>query len=183
MESVRPFSQCLKISQSPRHADPLLLSTSLSVLCARNATVPRNMIATSTAGATCERTCLRRHVVHETITCLNCSMKNHRLAILFIAALDASGVKVLRVDQPVCDNALALFRRSAANRFSFTDCTSFVLMHNEDVSICAGFDQHFVKQGFALMPQSRVGIGSRQHQERDMVPILCWEANVGPGEI
>jgi len=92
-------------------------------------------------------------VVHETVTYLNCSLKNHRLALLFLDALDASSIVVIEVDQPMCQSALALLRRSSANRFSFTDCTSFIIMHKENLSTCAGFDQHFLKQGFSLTPR------------------------------
>ncbi len=91
-------------------------------------------------------------ILYETITYLNCSLKNHRLALQFLDALDTSGISVLTVDPTICSDALALFRQSPASRFSFTDCTSFALMHQANIAVCAGFDLHFSHQGFSLTP-------------------------------
>ena len=45
-----------------------------------------------------------------------------------------------------------LFVRRSEKRWSFTDCTSFVLMDNLDLRKALAFDRNFVEAGFAMIP-------------------------------
>lgn len=87
-------------------------------------------------------------VVYETISYLNCSAKAHHVAIAFLDFLNESGVPVRTVDNTAKQEALELFRQYADKAFSFTDCTSFVLMRREGITQYAGFDDHFKAMGF-----------------------------------
>jgi len=87
-------------------------------------------------------------VVFETITYLNCSLKQHDLAVRFLESIHSSGMIIMPLDSNVRDNAIAIFKQYADKPFSFTDCTSFELMRREDIQLCAGFDKHFQQMGF-----------------------------------
>ena len=87
-------------------------------------------------------------VVFETITYLNCSLKQHDLAVRFLESIHSSGMVIMPIDSNVRDNAMAIFKQYTDKPFSFTDCTSFELMRREDIQLCAGFDKHFQQMGF-----------------------------------
>ena len=45
-----------------------------------------------------------------------------------------------------------LFEQRPDNSYSFTDCTSFVLMSRENIGTAAALDQHFSQEGFVVVP-------------------------------
>jgi predicted nucleic acid-binding protein len=48
--------------------------------------------------------------------------------------------------------AWSLFEKRADKAYSFTDCTSFVLMRREKIAIAVALDEHFSQEGFAVVP-------------------------------
>ena len=60
--------------------------------------------------------------------------------------------KIERVSESVWNEAWALFREYDDKDFSFTDCTSFVVMGQPKLSDVFGFDHHFEQIGFRLWP-------------------------------
>lgn len=87
-------------------------------------------------------------IVFETITYLNCSLKRHDLAILFLDKLPVSPVEVVVVDDQIKTEALKIFRKYSDKHFSITDCTSFLVMIQNSIRKFAGFDDHFKYMGF-----------------------------------
>jgi predicted nucleic acid-binding protein len=94
------------------------------------------------------RLCISDFVIYETITYLNCSLKNHRLALKFLAKMEDTGIRVLEADPGVRKEAMRLFGLYDDKPLSFTDCTSFVLMTNAAMRYYVGFDDHFSQMGF-----------------------------------
>jgi len=86
-------------------------------------------------------------VFYETITYLNCSIKRHDLAVRFIESIDNAGFRVFEVDGAVKAEAIELFVKYSDKEFSFTDCTTFVLMRREGIREYFGFDDHFSQMG------------------------------------
>lgn len=62
-------------------------------------------------------------------------------------------VTTLWVDTAVTQEALQIFRQYSDQRFSFTDCTSFVLMKLHSITEAFSFDSHFEVVGFIRQPQ------------------------------
>ena len=56
------------------------------------------------------------------------------------------------VEPPVFDAAWSLFLDRADKAWSFTDCTSFVLMENLGSRKALAFDANFRQAGFATFP-------------------------------
>ena len=61
---------------------------------------------------------------------------------------DALHKEALALKQRVLD-IWSLFKRFADKEFSFTDCTSFVLMRRLGLHEALAFDGHFTQAGFA----------------------------------
>jgi predicted nucleic acid-binding protein len=59
-------------------------------------------------------------------------------------------IRVTAVDERA---AWTLFERRADKSYSFTDCTSFVLMRRERIEEAVALDAHFAQEGFAVAPR------------------------------
>jgi len=88
-------------------------------------------------------------IMFETITYLNCSIKNHDLALKFLDRIESNNfVTIFEVDIGIKNKALEIFKKYADQYFSHTDCTSFAIMQQEKFTQYAGFDDHFKSMGF-----------------------------------
>lgn len=88
-------------------------------------------------------------VVYETITYLNCSLRNHGLTLAFVDGVAASRMPVLNLDPVSRSRALELLRTYRDIPLSFVDCASAALMERERIADYAGFDNHFRRLGFS----------------------------------
>jgi predicted nucleic acid-binding protein len=66
--------------------------------------------------------------------------------------LSNSVVDILHVDPSLWEEAWALFQQYEDKIWSFTDCTSFVLMRQRHLYRAFTFDGHFAQAGFQLWP-------------------------------
>jgi len=93
------------------------------------------------------------YVLDETITHL-ADVVNHATGESFATwALQQKHIQVVHVDEEPWSEALALFRKYDDKEFSFTDCTSFVVMHLHKIRDAFAFDRHFEQMGFRLWPR------------------------------
>ncbi len=71
-----------------------------------------------------------------------------------LAALVREGrnLRMLRVTETEYERALDLMLAREDKRWSFTDCTSFVLMESLAIRDAFAFDENFVQAGFAAHP-------------------------------
>ncbi len=60
-----------------------------------------------------------------------------------------------RIDSNRFEKARHLFFQYRDKRFSFTDCTSFVIMHEVRLTHAITTDRHFRQMGFEILPASR----------------------------
>ena len=94
------------------------------------------------------------YVFDETVTALAVRSKRHDLASAAgRAILESKNLRLVRIEPPVFAAAWKLFVRRSVKRWSFTDCTSFVLMENLELRKALAFDRNFVEAGFAMIPE------------------------------
>ena len=95
-------------------------------------------------------------IVYETITFINCLLKNHQLAIDFLDRIEEAQalghINVLNVTDGIQEEALNLFRKIEDKDLSFIDCISFTLMKKEGIRKALTFDAHFEQIGFVKEP-------------------------------
>jgi len=65
---------------------------------------------------------------------------------------ESPSLRVLRVSEVEYDRALELMLTREDKRWSFTDCTSFVLMDSLAVRDAFAFDENFAQAGFSVQP-------------------------------
>jgi len=63
-------------------------------------------------------------------------------------------ITTLWVDEETIRQALQIFYKYSDQKFSFTDCTSFVLMKTFRINEAFAFDKHFETLGFTRFPHS-----------------------------
>ncbi len=72
-----------------------------------------------------------------------------------LGLLTSSNLVILRPGPEDELQAVALFRKFANQRVSYTDCISFVLMKRQGLRRAFTFDRHFADAGFEIWPSLR----------------------------
>ncbi len=94
-------------------------------------------------------------VLSESVTLILYKMR-HDVAVQFWETthkLSGSGlVEIIRVNKAQEERAWAIFKQYADQDFSFTDCTSFAVMQDLQLSLAFTGDHHFATMGFLLAP-------------------------------
>ncbi len=65
---------------------------------------------------------------------------------------ESPSLRMLRVSESDYDGALELMLAREDKRWSFTDCTSFVLMESLGLRDAFAFDENFTQAGFSVHP-------------------------------
>ena len=93
------------------------------------------------------------YVIDETLT-LILARAGHSAAVVGGEwLLHSPIVKVVHIEPDQWDEAWAMFRRYDHKRYSFTDCTSFVVMQQYHLVDAFTFDYHFEQMGFRPWPR------------------------------
>ena len=92
------------------------------------------------------------YIFDESVTLMRARFGHRRAVAVGRTLLDPTVVELLHVT-PVDEKAAwALFERRPDKSYSFTDCTSFVLMRRERMERAVALDAHFSQEGFVVLP-------------------------------
>jgi len=69
--------------------------------------------------------------------------------------LDSARVDLLRITPEDENAAWELFCKRADQTYSFTDCTSFVIMRRLGIKTAVALDDDFASEGFESLPQAK----------------------------
>ena len=106
----------------------------------------QNLVKTNFAIATTS------YIFDETITYLN-SRNHHEKAVeVGENILLSPTVEFIHVDENLFFEGWTMFQKYQDKRYSLTDCISFVVMKQKELSIALTFDKHFVQAGFNVKP-------------------------------
>ena len=93
------------------------------------------------------------YIIDETVTRLRYDT-SHSVAVMYLSQterlVEENILTVIEIDNRIFQDAKALFRQYNSARLSFTDCTSFVVCHQNNIREAFGFDQHFAMMGIDL---------------------------------
>ena len=93
------------------------------------------------------------YVIDETVTWLRYRV-NHAIAVQFLDLIESSRaidvLTLVAIDRILFRAAEQLFRQYDTARLSFTDCTSFAICQQHNISEAFAFDQHFPMVGITL---------------------------------
>jgi predicted nucleic acid-binding protein len=93
------------------------------------------------------------YILDETLTLMK-ARTNSKTALMLLDRIDRSPATVIEwIGRERFESAKAFFRKHADHGYSFTDCTSFVLMRELKLQDALTTDRHFKEAGFRpLLP-------------------------------
>jgi len=92
------------------------------------------------------------YVLDETSTILQ-SRAGRRAALHFAGIMKSTRIaRVIHVGEDLEDEARKLFESSPGQKFSFTDCTSYVVMRCRGLQVVLTSDLRFEQMGFTVLP-------------------------------
>ena len=94
------------------------------------------------------------YVFDETVTLTQARLGHRRAVIVGRTLLDPTLVDLLHISPADERAAWTLFERRADKSYSFTDCTSFVVMRRERMTRALALDDHFRQEGLEVLPAS-----------------------------
>ena len=97
------------------------------------------------------------YVFDETVTLTQARLGHRRAVTVGRALLDLAVVEMQSIAPADERAAWSLFEKRADKAYSFTDCTSFILMRREKVATAVALDEHFSQEGFAVIPTRSPG--------------------------
>jgi len=91
------------------------------------------------------------YVLDETLT-LTKARTSAKVALALLDRIESSpALSIQNITGDRFAAAKAFFRKHANHDYSFTDCTSFVLMHEMEIRDVLTTDRHFTEAGFRTM--------------------------------
>ncbi len=87
-------------------------------------------------------------VIHETTMLLERKVSKKEAIKFLKAVLKDPLVEIIHADEYIEQEGFLLYQQYKDQGFSITDCISFVVMKQYQISRCFTFDQHFSTMGF-----------------------------------
>lgn len=116
----------------------LAVQTSLNLKAQKAAFVTSNFICDETI------TLLRVKTGHEPATKFGDNLWGSRI------------INIVHVAREIENQAWEIFKKYSDKSFSFTDCTSFVVMQQLEITQAFTFDSHFRQFGFQTLPTAEI---------------------------
>lgn len=91
-------------------------------------------------------------VLNEAATLVRMETDTDTAVRLARGLLSRPTITLVRIGPDHFEGALALFERHRDKRWSFTDCTSFAIMHELGITRAFSFDRNFEQAGFERLP-------------------------------
>ena len=66
--------------------------------------------------------------------------------------MESQVITLVRVTESLEKKAWEIFKKYEDKGFSFTDCTSFAVMEEEQIPLAFAFDRHFLQFGLEMVP-------------------------------
>ena len=92
------------------------------------------------------------YVFDETVTLTLARLGHRRAVAVGRTLLDPKVVELLSVTPADERAAWTLFERRPDKSYSFTDCTSLIVMKRVGIAVAVTLDEHFAQEGFVVVP-------------------------------
>lgn len=93
------------------------------------------------------------YVLDETLTLVRFAHSHSKAVELANTILESRATKLVFVGEERFNESLKMFTERKDKEWSFTDCSSFVLMKNLNLATAFAFDPHFEQAGFHTLPR------------------------------
>jgi predicted nucleic acid-binding protein len=93
------------------------------------------------------------YIFDEVVTFLNSRGYHEKAVRIGNRWLNSPSVKIIHIDDALFSKGWTYFQRHNDKRYSLTDCLSFVVMQESEISMVFTLDHHFTQAGFIREPQ------------------------------
>jgi predicted nucleic acid-binding protein len=93
------------------------------------------------------------YVFDETVTLTQARLGHRRALTVGRTLLDPTIVEMIHATPSDEKAAWGLFEKRPDKSYSFTDCTSFVVMRRQKIGKAVTLDSHFSQEGFQVVPE------------------------------
>ena len=90
------------------------------------------------------------YIFDETVTVAKGRMNHHQAVALGEALLKSKVLTIVSVNEALQHESWEFFKNHEDKGFSFTDCTSFMIMKAHNLNQVLAFDHHFSQMGFTV---------------------------------
>lgn len=91
------------------------------------------------------------YILDETYSLLRLVL-GHKVAVAFGREIQRGQIQIVQIDPTIQQAAWRIFERYGDKDFSFTDCTSFVVMERGRIPLAFTLDRHFQQYGLKTLP-------------------------------
>ena len=92
------------------------------------------------------------YVFDETVTLVRGRARHRQATLCGDWLIRSPRVRLVYVTPQIWNEAWEMFKQYDDKNFSFTDCTSFVVMRQQGLRDVFSFDRHFEQMGYRLWP-------------------------------
>jgi uncharacterized protein len=93
------------------------------------------------------------YILDEVLTLVRMRSTHENAKKIGVSILKSPVVRLERINEMVWEKAWRIFQRYSDKMWSFTDCTSFALMDQFDLSTVFSFDRDFEQYGKKVLPR------------------------------
>lgn len=91
------------------------------------------------------------YILDEVVTFFNARHHHSKAVEIGSYLLSSTSIQFIHVDEPLFLEGWKRFQRYHDKRYSLTDCISFTIMEQQQISKALAFDKHFVQAGFTII--------------------------------
>ena len=96
------------------------------------------------------------YILDETATLLMATKGGEAANRFLDDSLSSKSVRLIWIEPELFHQATKTFKTGSERGWSFTDCTSFELLHRLKIGTAFAFDRHFNEAGFNRLPNIRL---------------------------
>ena len=92
------------------------------------------------------------YIFDEVVTFFNSRNLHHKAVEIGNRLLESPDIELIEIEQNLFNQGWQYFQKYQDKSYSFTDCLSFIVMANRNISSALTLDNHFKQAGFQILP-------------------------------
>ncbi len=92
------------------------------------------------------------YIFDEVVTFFNSRKLHHKAVEIGNRLLESPDIELIEINHNLFSQGWQYFQKYQDKFYSLTDCLSFIVMANRNISTALTLDNHFVQAGFQILP-------------------------------
>ena len=90
-------------------------------------------------------------IIDEILTFFNTKGFHQKAIEIYESIFNSSKFEIIYIDKIIFDKSFLFIKKNKDKKYSFTDCTSFIIMNSFKIHNVLSFDNHFSQAGFNII--------------------------------